>query len=137
MWKCYALLSAFCAALTAIFSKIGVKDMDPDLATAIRVTFILLLVWSIVFCNGGSRNLGSIGTRQLGFLFLSAIATGCSWLFYFRALHSGDVAKVAPIDKLSVPITILLAFIFLGEPLGWKLIAGGSLITIGAILILL
>lgn len=137
MWKYYALLAAFCAALTAIFSKIGVKDINPDLATAIRVSFILILVWGICVFSGAARQIGSISLRGVCFLFLSAMATGFSWLFYFRALNLGEVAKVAPIDKLSVPITMLLAFLFLGESLGFKTILGGLLITAGTIVMLL
>lgn len=137
MWKYYALLAAFCAALTAIFSKLGVKNIDPDLATAIRVSFILLLVWGICLFSGAARQLGNISLSGIFFLFLSAMATGFSWLFYFRALNLGDVARVAPIDKLSVPITMLLAFIFLGETLDLKTIIGGALITLGTILMLL
>lgn len=137
MWKYYALLSAFCAALTAIFSKVGVKDINPDLATSIRVSFILFLVWGICVFSGAIKQIGSISLSGVFFLFLSAMATGFSWLFYFRALNLGEVAKVAPIDKLSVPITMLLAFLFLGESLNFKTILGGLLITAGTIVMLL
>lgn len=137
MWKYYALLSALFAALTAIFSKLGVKDIDASLATAIRVSFILVLVWSIAFIDGGSRSFRSISGSTWIFLLLSAVATGLSWLFYFKALETGDVSKVAPIDKLSVPITILLAILLLGESASWKVIAGGTLITLGAIVLAL
>lgn len=137
MWKYYALLAALCAALTAIFSKIGVKDINPDLATAVRVSFILVLVWGICLLSGTVKGLASISLTGVFFLFLSALATGFSWLFYFRALNFGDVAKVAPIDKLSVPITMLLAWLFLGESLTLKTIIGGALITAGTILMLL
>ena len=137
MWKYYALLSALFAALTAIFSKLGVKDVDASLATAIRVSFILVLVWSIALIDGGSRSFRSISGSTWFFLLLSAVATGLSWLFYFKALETGDVSKVAPIDKLSVPITILLAILLLGESASWKVIAGGTLITLGAIVLAL
>ena len=137
MWKYYALLAAFCAALTAIFSKVGVKDINPDLATAVRVSFILILVWGICLFSGTAKDLASISRSGIFFLFLSALATGFSWLFYFRALSLGEVAKVAPIDKLSVPITMLLAFLFLGETLSLKTIIGGLLITAGTIVMLL
>ncbi len=137
MWKYYALLSAFCAALTAIFSKVGVKEINSDLATAIRVSFILVLVWGICIFSGAVRQIGSISLNGIFFLFLSALATGFSWLFYFKALDLGEVAQVAPIDKLSVPITMLLAFIFLDESLSLKTILGGILITAGTIVMLL
>lgn len=137
MWKYYALLSALFAALTAIFAKAGVKGVDASLATAIRVSFILALVWGIALAGDSLRGFRSIpGTTWL-FLFLSAVATGLSWLFYFKALETGDVSKVAPIDKLSVPITIALAILLLGESAGWKVILGGALITLGAIVLAL
>lgn len=136
MWKYYALLAAFFAALTAIFSKMGVRGIDSSLATAIRVSFILILVWGVAIF-GGARNLRGIPGNSWLFLFLSAMATGLSWLFYFKALEHGDVSRVAPLDKLSVPITILLAFLLLGEALTWKVIVGGVLISLGAIFIVL
>ena len=135
MWEYYALLSAFFAALTAIFSKLGVKDVESSLATAIRVSFILILVWGIALANDSARLIHNIPKSTWIWLFLSAIATGLSWLFYFKALELGDVSKVAPIDKLSVPITILLAFIFLSEKITWQIAAGGLLITVGAIIL--
>lgn len=137
MWKIYALLAAVFASLTAIFSKIGVKGIDSNLATAIRVTFILALTWGIVLVTGAGKGIKTLGGHTLLFLFLSAIATGLSWLFYFKALQLGDVSKVAPVDKLSVAITIFLAIIFLGEPASLKTIAGGLLITAGSLVLLL
>lgn len=137
MWKLYALLAAVFAAMTAIFSKIGVKDVDSNLATAIRVTFILALTWGIVFISGATKGIRAINGHTLLFLFLSAMATGLSWLFYFKALQLGDVSKVAPIDKLSVAITIVIAIIFLHEPASLKTIAGGVLITAGSLVLLL
>lgn len=137
MWKIYALLAAVFASLTAIFSKAGVKDIDSNLATAIRVSFILLLTWGIVFFTGATKEIRSITGNTLLFLFLSAIATGLSWLFYFKALQLGDVSKVAPIDKLSVAITIFLAILFLNEPASFKTIMGGILITCGSLVLLL
>ena len=137
MWKLYALLAAVFAAFTAIFSKIGVKDVDSNLATAIRVSFILVLTWGIVFFSGTVKTLKSINGHTMLFLFLSAMATGLSWLFYFKALQTGDVSKVAPIDKLSVAITIFLAIIFLGEPLEAKTVIGGLLITFGSLVLLM
>lgn len=137
MWKVYALMAAVFASLTAIFSKIGVKDIDSNLATAIRVSFILVLTWGIVFFSGTAKGLKSVSGHTMLFLFLSALATGASWLFYFKALQLGDVSKVAPVDKLSVAITIFLAILFLGEPASLKTIAGGLLITAGSLVLLL
>lgn len=136
-WKIYALLAAFFASLTAIFSKMGVRGIDSDLASAIRVSFILLLVWGIALFNGAAKNMRHIDGYALLFLLLSAIATGLSWLFYFRALHLGDVSKVASIDKLSVAITIVLAALFLGEPLTLKTVLGGLLIVGGSVVLLM
>ena len=136
MWKLYALLSAVFASLTAIFSKIGVKGVDSNLATAIRVSFILVLTWGIVLATGAARGLKELSGHTVLFLLLSALATGLSWLFYFKALQLGDVSKVAPIDKLSVAITIMLAILFLNEPASFKTILGGILITTGSLVLL-
>ena len=136
MWKYYALLSAFFSALTAIFAKIGVKDINPDLATAIRTTVILLITWGIVFMGNLQSGIKSIPSHTWLFLILSGCATGLSWLFYFKAIQLGDVSRVAPIDKLSVVITICLAFIFLKEPVNLKTILGACLITAGSIVML-
>lgn len=136
MWKYYALLSAFFAALTAIFAKIGVKDINSDLATAIRTTVILLITWGIVFMGNLQTGIKSIPSHTWIFLILSGCATGLSWLFYFKAIQLGDVSRVAPIDKLSVVITICLAFIFLKEPVNMKTILGACLITVGSIVML-
>ncbi len=136
MWKYYALLSALFAALTAIFAKIGVKDINSNLATAIRTTFILLLTWSIVFLGGKLNEIKEISRHTWCFLLLSGLSTGLSWLFYFKALQTGDVSRVAPIDKLSVVITILLAFFLLKEPVNTKVIIGALLITAGSIIML-
>lgn len=138
MWTFYALLSAFFAALTAIFAKIGVRDVDSNLATAIRTTVILLLTWGIViFSRGVVGSIRNITSHTWVFLVLSGLATGLSWLFYFKALQTGDVSRVAPLDKLSVVITILLAFFILKEPVSTKVVAGGLLITAGAILMII
>lgn len=137
MWKYYALLSALFASLTAIFAKIGIKDVNSDLATAIRTSIIVLLTWGIVlFCRVEDK-IKDISLHSWLFLILSGIATGCSWLFYFKALQNGDVSRVAPIDKLSVPLTIFMSFIILKEPISFRTIAGGILITGGSILLLL
>lgn len=137
MWKYYALLSALFAALTAIFSKLGVRDVDSSLATAIRVSFILFLVWGVALYNVSFKDLFLISRNVWLYLFLSAIATGLSWLFYFKALETGDVSMVAPIDKLSVPLTIILAVLLLGEPLSWKVAVGGLLISAGVLILAL
>ncbi len=136
MWKYYALLSAFFAALTAIFAKVGVKDVNSDLATAIRTTIILIITWGIVIVGGHQTEVKSIPSHTWLFLLLSGCATGLSWLFYFKAIQMGDVSRVAPIDKLSVVITICLAFLFLKEPVSLKTLLGAGLITAGSIVML-
>lgn len=137
MWKFYALLSAVFAALTAICAKLGVTGIDSNLAMAIRVSFILILTWGIVLVTGATAEIRHISGNTLLFLFLSAVGTGLSWLFYFKALQLGEVSKVAPIDKLSVAIVIFLAIVFLNEPATLKTIAGGLLITLGSLVLLL
>lgn len=134
MWKYYALLSALFAALTALCAKMGVKDIDSNLATAIRTTIILLITWGIVALDYNHQDI-----RQITWIWLvlSGIATGLSWLFYFKALQTGSLSKVAPIDKLSVPITILLAFIILGEKVTIKVLLGAFLITAGSIIMMI
>lgn len=137
MWKLYAVLSALFAALTAIFAKVGVKDINSDLATAIRTTVILVITWGIVLFGSHVGEIKEIPRHSWIFLVLSGAATGLSWLFYFKALQTGDVCRVAPIDKLSVVITICLAFLFLKEPASPKVILGAVLITCGSILMLI
>lgn len=136
MWKYYALLSALFAALTAIFAKIGVKDINSNLATAIRTSIILLLTWGIVLFNGRMSEIKNVSRHTWCFLILSGLATGMSWLFYFKAMQTGDASRVAPIDKLSVVITILLAFFLLKEPVSMKVIIGALLITAGSLCML-
>lgn len=136
MWKYYALLSALFAALTAIFAKIGVKDIDSDLATAIRTLVILVITWGIVLAGNHGGGIKDVTGHTWLFLLLSGVATGLSWLFYFKALQTGDVSRVAPIDKLSVVITICLSFLFLKEPVNAKVIIGALLITGGSIVML-
>ena len=136
MWKYYALLSAFFAALTAVFAKIGVKDVNSDLATAIRTTIILIITWGIVLVGNHQTEIKGISSHTWLFLILSGCATGLSWLFYFKALQMGDVSRVAPIDKLSVVITIGLSFLLLKEPVNAKVIAGALLITAGSLVML-
>ena len=122
MWKLYALLSALFAAFTAIFAKLGVRNIAPT--------------WGIVLMSGKMQSLKTIGAGTWIFLILSGIATGLSWLFYFRALQIGEASKVAPLDKMSVVFTILFSFLILKEPLTPKVIAGGLLITLGAIVLI-
>src|SRR5450432_3462651 len=120
MWWVYALLSAFFASLTAIFAKIGVTNVNSNLATAIRTVIILLIAWGIVFFRGEYKSLQNLSKHNLFFLIISGIATGLSWIFYFKALQIGKVSRVAPVDKLSVALTIALSVIFLGEALTLK-----------------
>ena len=137
MWKYYAVLSAIFAALTAIFAKIGIKNVDSNLATAIRTCVILLLTWSIVLAGNGASGIKDLTKTNWTFLILSGVATGLSWLFYFKALQIGEASKVAPIDKLSVVFTIFLSFLILGETVSWKVILGGCMIAEGSLVILM
>jgi len=136
MWWLYALLSALFASLTAIFAKIGIKGVNTDLATAIRTVVILVLAWIIVFARGGISNVSQLSKSNWLFLVLSGITTGLSWIFYFKALQLGEVSQVAPVDKLSVALTIVLAVIFLGEPLSLKNSIGALLIIAGTIVLI-
>lgn len=136
-WFIFALLSALFAALTAILAKIGVKNIDSNLATAIRTIVIFVFAWGIVFFQGTQKGLTTMPRITLLFLVLSGIATGLSWLFYFKALQMGDVSKVVPIDKLSLVFTIILASIVLKESLGLKAIIGVVLMVMGSVLIIL
>jgi transporter family protein len=133
-WLTYALLSAAFAALTAILAKIGVAGVPSSLATAIRTAVILPFTWIVVALAGEHRALGAVSRRTVLFLVLSGLATGLSWLAYFRALQLGPASRVAPVDKLSLPLTLLLAAVVLGEPMSWRLVAGVALMAAGAIL---
>ena len=137
MWKYYALLSAFFAALTAILAKVGVRGISGNVATAIRTGVVLLLAWGIVFFGGQIKEIKQIDKTNLLFLILSGIATGLSWIFYFKALETGAVSKVAPIDKLSVVFVMILSFIFLHESMDLKTLLGGGLIALGAVVLVL
>jgi transporter family protein len=137
MWWIYALLSALFAALTAIFAKIGIKNVDTDLATAIRTLVILIMAWGIVLFRGNMKSLSALDKTHWQFLIISGLATGLSWIFYFKALQIGKVSQVAPIDKLSVAITIVLAVVFLKEPLTLKNALGAALIIGGSLVMLL
>ncbi len=137
MWWVYALLSALFASLTAIFAKIGISGVNSNLATAIRTIVILFIAWGIVFFRGEYKTLYTLSKHNLIFLMISGIATGLSWIFYFKALQIGKVSQVAPVDKLSVALTIILSVIFLGEALSWKTAVGALLIIGGTIVLIL
>ena len=137
MWQTYALLSAFFAALTAIFAKIGVSDINSNLATAIRTAAILAIAWAAAFATCDVSQMRRISGHAFLFLILSGCATGLSWLFYFKALKHADASKVAPVDKLSVVFTMVLAFLILGEQPSLKVVAGCALIFAGALAIII
>lgn len=133
-WLHWALLSALFAGLTAILAKVGVRDVDSNFATAIRTTVILIFAWAVAWV-GGSDSARSVPTKAWLFLVLSGLATGASWLCYFRALQLGEASRVAPVDKLSVVVAMVLAFVFLGEQFTWQHGVGGALIVTGAIIL--
>ena len=134
-WLFWAVLSALFAGATAVLAKIGVTEVNSNLATAIRTGVILLFSWLIALATTNSGDLWSIGKKTWVFLILSGLCTGLSWLCYFRALQVGEVSKVAPIDKLSVVVAMVLAFVFLGEKLSLREGAGAGLIVLGAIVL--
>ena len=134
-WLIYALLSAFFAALTAILAKIGVKNVDSNLATAVRTIVILVFAWGIVFYQGTAKQLGNLSQFSVLFLILSGIATGLSWLFYFRALQLGNASQVAPIDKLSIVLTLILSILILKEKASVSVIFGILMMVGGAVLV--
>jgi bacterial/archaeal transporter family protein len=137
MWWIYALLSALFAALTAVFAKVGIKGVDSDLATAIRTVIILIIAWMIALVNGSAFTINTLSKQNFIFLGLSGIATGLSWIFYFKALQIGKVSQVAPVDKLSVALAIILSVLFLGEALTWKSTIGAFLIIAGTLVLIL
>lgn len=130
-WALYALLSAFFASLVAIFGKIGIKGVDSNLAVALRTIVIVFFAWGIVLIQGNAADMFKISRYSYIFIFLSALATGLSWLFYYKALQLGEVSSVAPIDKLSIALTIILAFVFLAEKPTLGNVTGGILVTLG------
>jgi len=136
-WRAYALGSACFAALTAIFGKIGVSEMNSDVATLVRTLVILLLTILIIWVRHEWQTPDHLSPKGLLFLILSGAATGLSWLCYYRALQTGPASRVAPIDKLSVIFVVLFAVSFLGERLTWKVGLGGVLVTLGAVLMAL
>jgi transporter family protein len=136
-WLFYALASAITAAATAILAKVGVEGVPSTLATAFRTTIVLVIAWSLVLALGERHALMAMPRRSWIFLSLSGVATGLSWLAYFRALQLGPASRVAPIDKLSLPLTIILAAFVLGEAITWKVGVGVAMMTAGALLTIL
>ena len=137
MWFILALLSAVFAALTSILAKIGIENVSSNLATAIRTVVVVFMAWGMVFITGAQKGLNSISTKSWWFLILSGLATGASWLCYYKALQIGDASKVVPIDKLSVVITLVLAFVFLHEQFTYKSLIGCVLIGVGTLVMVL
>ena len=137
MWAVYALCSAFFAALTSILAKVGIEGVNSNLATAVRTAVVLVMAWLVVFATGTAEGVWSIGKKSWLFLVLSGLATGASWLFYFKALQIGEASKVIPVDKFSVVLGILMAFIFLHEAVTAKTLIGGALIAIGTFVLIL
>ena len=137
MWFILALGSAVFAALTSILAKVGIDGVNSNLATAIRTAVVLVMAWGMVFLTDAQGGISGISRRSWLFLILSGLATGASWLCYYRALQIGEASKVVPVDKLSVVITLVLAFVFLHEKFTWKSIAGAALITVGTLLMVL
>ena len=137
MWAVYALCAAFFAALTSILAKVGIEGVNSNLATAVRTAVVLVMAWLVVFATGTADGVWSIGRRSWLFLVLSGLATGASWLFYFKALQIGEASKVIPVDKFSVVLGILMAFIFLHEAVTAKTLIGGALIAIGTFVLIL
>ncbi len=137
MWAVFAILSAVFAALTSILAKIGIDGVNSNLATAIRTVVVVVMSWGMVFLTNAQVGLGQISKKSWIFLILSGLATGASWLCYYRALQMGDASKVVPIDKLSVVITLVLAFVFLHEQFTAKSLIGCVLIGAGTLLMVL
>ena len=137
MWFVYALLSAVFAALTSILAKVGIEGVNSNLATALRTAVVLVMAWGMVFLTDAQGGLWAISRMSWIFLILSGLATGASWLCYYRALQIGEASKVVPIDKLSVVITLVLAFVFLHERFTPKSLAGCALIGLGTLLMVL
>ena len=137
MWFVLALLSAVFAALTSILAKVGITGVSSHLATAIRTGVVLLMSWGMVFLTNAQGGITEISRKSWLFLILSGLATGASWLCYYKALQIGEASKVIPVDKLSVVITLVLAFVFLHEPFTWKSLVGVLLITAGTLVMVL
>ena len=137
MWTIFAILSAIFAALTSILAKIGIEGVNSNLATAVRTIVVVLMAWFMVFITGNQNGIVDISKKSWIFLILSGLATGASWLCYYKALQLGEATKVVPIDKLSIVITIILAFIFLGEQITLKTLIGCCLIVAGTFVMIL
>ncbi|MBR4890661.1 MAG: EamA family transporter [Clostridia bacterium] len=137
MWFVLALLSAVFAALTSILAKIGIDGVNSNLATAIRTVVVVIMAWGMVFLTNAQKGLSAIGTKSWIFLILSGFATGASWLCYYKALQIGEASKVVPVDKMSVVITLILAFVFLHEQFTYKSMIGSILIGIGTLVMVL
>lgn len=137
MWAMFAVLSALFAALTTILAKAGISNVNSNLATAIRTAVVLVMAWGMVFLTGAQNGLHQIDRKSWLFLFLSGLATGASWLCYYRAIQMGEVSRVAPIDKLSVVITVVLAFVIFRETVSVKAVVGCVLIGAGTLLMVL
>lgn len=137
MWLFFAILSSVFAALTSILAKVGIEGVNSNLATAIRTAVVLVMSWGMVFLTNAQKGLGQISQKSWLFLILSGLATGASWLCYYKALQMGEASKVVPIDKLSVVITLVLAFIFLHEQFTTKSLIGCTLIGAGTLLMVL
>lgn len=137
MWLVYAVLSAIFAAFTSIFAKIGIDGVNSNLATALRTIVVLAMAWLMVFVTGAQGGIGSISKKSWLFLIISGLATGASWLCYYKALQLGEASKVVPIDKLSVVITLVLAYALLGEQFTLKGAIGAVLITAGTLVMAL
>lgn len=135
-WKIYAFISAIAAAVTAILAKVGVKDVPSNLATGLRTLVVIVFAWSLVIATGEYKEIPKLSMRSLLFLGLSGVGTGISWLAYFRALQLGPVSRVAPIDKASLAITIVLAAIVLRETITWKIALGVAFMIAGSMLTL-
>ncbi len=137
MWFLFALGSAIFAALTSILAKVGIEDVNSNLATAIRTVVVLAMAWGMVFITGAQTGIGSISRKSWLFLILSGLATGASWLCYYHALKIGEASKVVPVDKLSVVLTLILAFVFLHEKFTPKSLLGCALIAAGTLLMVI
>ena len=137
MWFVFAILSAIFAALTSILAKIGIEGVNSNLAAAVRTIVVVLMAWFMVFITGNQNGIVDINKKSWIFLILSGLATGASWLCYYKALQLGEASKVVPIDKLSIVITIILAFIFLGEQITLKTLIGCCLIVTGTFIMIL
>jgi len=136
MWWFYALFSAFFASITAVFAKLGVSNVNSNLATAVGTVIVLILAWGIVLLRGEAKGLGSISRQNLLFLCISGIATGLSWIFYFKALQVGKVSQVAVVDKLGVALKVVLSVVFLNEALTLKSAIGAILIIAGTLVMI-